>query len=342
MSFDETRDLYIKSEFYGGSGEYRPLEFAGTGFLHVLQVFSYLVLFRPSLLLIDEPESHLHPTLQTRLTRELRKRVSEIGSSALITTHSPFVARALPMGSNVVWVKSGGITESKESELIKRLLGWGALDKPILICTEDSSANNLIELLKQAPELDNAVSVFPFNGVSTLGHGAIISELKKKLGDSHVVLVHRDRDGLTDEEIEPWEQEYRNHGIIPWVTQGTDIESYFCDAGYISSIYGITYKEASELIDEVLDDNIDSFLRSFSHKRSEINRRYAQTGGSPITDELLSEWPFYKWVKGKDLIGKIRGKIRQRSIGDEKLIGRSDENYYIATDLIKIVRSSFQ
>jgi hypothetical protein len=37
VSFDDVKDLHIKAEFVsGGSQSYRPIEFAGTGFLHVL------------------------------------------------------------------------------------------------------------------------------------------------------------------------------------------------------------------------------------------------------------------------------------------------------------------
>lgn len=59
VSFDERRDLFISTMITFPGRATRPIEFAGTGFLHVLQVFSYLVLFKPKILLIDEPESHL-------------------------------------------------------------------------------------------------------------------------------------------------------------------------------------------------------------------------------------------------------------------------------------------
>lgn len=339
VSFDEKKDLYINAEFYSGEGHYRPLEFAGTGFLHVVQVFSYLVLFRPSILLIDEPESHLHPTLQTKLTRELRRRVSEAGSTALITTHSPFVARGLPLGSNVVWVKSGGITESNESELIKKMLGWGALDKPILLCTEDSNAGTLGELIRQVPELDNQVSVFPFNGVSTLGHGSVLAELKAKLGNSHTVIVHRDRDCLTDDEVKPWVESYEKHGIIPWVTDGSDTEAYFCDSSYLANLFNISISDATAVIDEAIYNNTEKFSSVFQNKRSEINKRYLKTGGSPSTDDLQNTLNYWEWIKGKDLLGAIRSVVREKSHGDEKLVGRATENFVVAPSLFRIVNS---
>lgn len=46
-----------------------------------------------TLVLIDEPENHLHPTFITRLMSLLRQVLQSTGSFAVIATHSPFVVR---------------------------------------------------------------------------------------------------------------------------------------------------------------------------------------------------------------------------------------------------------
>ncbi len=339
VSFNEQRDLFISATTSSPGQQSRPIELSGTGFLHVVQVFSYLVLFKPSILLIDEPESHLHPTLQTRLTRQLRRRISDAKSSALITTHSPFVARGLPLGSSVVWVKSGGVTESKESELIKSLLGWGALDKPILLVTEDNNSSGMLELLKQHPELEGQVAIFPFNGVSTLGKGGVLADLRGKLGGAHKVIVHRDRDGMTDDEIKAWSSDYEKYEISTWVTDGSDVESCFCDAGYLSTIYGISFADARQIIDDVIDANRGSYTSTFANKRKNINSRYDKTGGSPVTTELIDQWPYWRWIKGKDMISDLRGFVRNSLSLDEKLIGKGSENFLVAPDLLRLLAS---
>jgi hypothetical protein len=288
-------------------------------------------------LLIDEPECHLHPTLQTKLTRELRERVAEIGSTALITTHSPFVARGLPLGSNVVWVKPGGSTEARESELIKKLLGWGALDKPVLFCTEESNTNQLEQILSQIPSLENFVSVFPFNGVSKLGTGSVLAGVREKLGNTHKVIVHRDRDGMTDSETEDWKSEYSKFDIIPWVTDGSDIESYFCEPGYLAALFNISFEQAESIITACRIETEETMRAKFGEKRKQINKRYEKSGGSPVTDDLIAQWPFHRWVKGKEFISTIRRVVRDLGIGDEKLIGRGVESYVVSPDLMRIL-----
>ncbi len=49
-----------------------------------------------TLLILDEPETHLHPTLISDFMRVLSTMLEESSSIALIATHSPFIVRELP------------------------------------------------------------------------------------------------------------------------------------------------------------------------------------------------------------------------------------------------------
>ncbi|MCF5091005.1 AAA family ATPase [Stenotrophomonas sp. PA-6-5C] len=49
-----------------------------------------------TLLILDEPEIHLHPSMVAALMKALHELLEEAESIALIATHSPFVARELP------------------------------------------------------------------------------------------------------------------------------------------------------------------------------------------------------------------------------------------------------
>lgn len=41
-----------------------PLDSIGTGLLQVIQIFAYIEYFSPKIVLLDEPDSHIHPTKQ--------------------------------------------------------------------------------------------------------------------------------------------------------------------------------------------------------------------------------------------------------------------------------------
>ncbi len=61
VNFEEDRHYSIEARFQtaemkiGDAKRFGPLELAGTGFLQVIQIFAYIVYFRPIILLVDEP-----------------------------------------------------------------------------------------------------------------------------------------------------------------------------------------------------------------------------------------------------------------------------------------------
>lgn len=88
ITFDEVTDRYI-SVTYQEQG--RPKDFdifsAGSGFQQFLYLFGFLLLKRPNVILLDEPDVHLHGSLQGVLLGELRRLVVQ-GKQVLIATHS--------------------------------------------------------------------------------------------------------------------------------------------------------------------------------------------------------------------------------------------------------------
>src|SRR5690606_21649512 len=51
-----------------------PIDSVGTGLLQVIQVFAYIEYFNPKLILLDEPDAHIHPTKQRLLALEIAMR----------------------------------------------------------------------------------------------------------------------------------------------------------------------------------------------------------------------------------------------------------------------------
>jgi AAA15 family ATPase/GTPase len=72
--FNDTKDTFINVKVRV-DGKTVPLELAGTGILQILQIISYVTYFNPSLLLLDEPDSHLHPNNQAVLAEVLQRNL---------------------------------------------------------------------------------------------------------------------------------------------------------------------------------------------------------------------------------------------------------------------------
>jgi len=64
-----------------------PIELAGTGVLQAVQILGYVHFFHPSVIVLDEPDSHLHPNNQRLLCKLLQGVADERATQVFLTTH---------------------------------------------------------------------------------------------------------------------------------------------------------------------------------------------------------------------------------------------------------------
>jgi len=82
---------------YKNSGARRDLMVEGSGALQWICVYAYAVNPDHDILLLDEPDAHLHSSLQSVLMDELRQLLSENGKQVLVATHSREVLLTSPI-----------------------------------------------------------------------------------------------------------------------------------------------------------------------------------------------------------------------------------------------------
>lgn len=319
ISHDETQDLFIECDISFDRVS-RPLELMGTGHLQLIQIFSYMLLFKPGVLLVDEPDTHLHPDVQERLPDLLAKFAKALGTRIILTTHSPFLLRGAPLNANVFWLDDGHIaTYSREAAELT--LGWGAFGKRILIISEDSNTTLLKMLVEQWPELDRQIAFVPGYGYSNLITPQQAAELKEALGGKFQILVHRDRDSLLDDEIKQLRERYCDNGIYLWITDDSDIEAYFCQPTSISTISSVELEKAETLVDNVLRDNAGPILDQFRKQRRAHNQELYAEGGSPENDDAWEavQSRQLKGAKGKFVLKQLKARNGQQDWTDENL-----------------------
>lgn len=291
---------------------YRPLELAGIGYLQVLQIFSYLVYFRPVLLLVDEPDAHLYPIAQERLVEVLAQAAQEFDSQILLSTHSPSIVRSLPNESRVIWMKDGEVQPDGDSGG-RQLMGWGLLDRKIVLLTEDTNTGMLRSILSQWPDIERATAIWPFHGTGKLPNAETIQGLKALLGEDVRLVIHRDRDFLMPAELASISRPYESRGHRLWATRYSDVEAYWATPSVIASHFGISQSDASSILMSALavatKDN-DALKKRRMKRRDALTKikndgSLEQYGDDQVQVEAEADGAQFG-VLGKTMVARIR------------------------------------
>lgn len=321
IQFDESKDfdIHAHAELHGRS---TPLELLGTGFLQLIQIFCYILLFKPKILLVDEPDIHLHPTIQEKLAGSLLDIARAQDIKIIMSTHSPFIVRGAPVDANVVWLADGEI-KSDDRSVVELALGWGAFGKQVIIVSEDAKNDLLKKLVSQWPEIERSVTVLPGRGYKHLLTKAEAVELRESLGGKFKILVHRDRDSLTDAEAQRLTDGYTADGIALWLTDQSDIESEFCNPSFLASLTGETLANSQVWIDRVLVQHAIPISDQFAAQRAAHNQELYAAGASPSNADVWVELQHrpLRGAKGKTVMKQLKNTIPGSIYSDASVEG---------------------
>jgi predicted ATPase len=90
-----TEGPHIIAEYRASSGQPLDIASAGSGFQQVLMLLTFLHTRPASVLLLDEPDAHLHVILQDAIYGELRAVAVEKKSQLILATHSEVIINAV-------------------------------------------------------------------------------------------------------------------------------------------------------------------------------------------------------------------------------------------------------
>lgn len=327
VSFDPEKDLYIdvRVSVTGSYGKQVPLELVGTGVQQALQILSYVVLFQPYTLLLDEPDSHLHPNNQGLLAKVMLAIASETETNIIATTHSRHLVDALYDESNIVWLKEGVVFQQGDDiGRIPLLMDIGALDSferlrdgalNWVFLTEDANMELIDKLAASAGYPEDEYVVYSYKTSTNMQSALLLSEFIGEIAPNTKIIVHRDQDFMTDDEEQWIAKLIEDCGAIPFITEGSDIESYYIDPEHLADLLE---EETDQIIiwqNELAQENHNELIHKFSRKRDELKYLYKKKDGNlPDTLGLIGNdnpLPSDKRV-GKFMLRKIRSNMHDR------------------------------
>lgn len=314
------------------SGVIYPIDTCGTGVLQAMQIFSYINLFEPKLLLLDEPDSHLHPNNQKQLARELIT-VSQNGLNIIISTHSKHLVESLIDNSSFIWLKSGIKQPDVEDYELKALLEIGALNvgekitSPNYIFLIEDSNKEIFEIILQSNGYDlDECEIISYNGCTQIGTAvALINHLRRSYPGAQYA-IYRDRDFLSDTSLEDYKRRFEAMNVKVIFPDGNDLESYLTTPEHVSASCGISEDIAKKIIAAAFEARKDDLVQKYVNTRIENMKRAGNNvDAGKISVECYNQMkgPSSNAVHGKILMKGIRDELKKRCIKD-MLVSKSD------------------
>lgn len=347
ISHDEDTDQYIEI-VVTYKDQQMPLDLASTGMLQVIQILAYSCFFEPPLLLLDEPDAHLHADSQAKLLDALQGLSERLDTRIILTSHSPQLIQKMNKQDNVqvVWMEGGTQVDLDDNNLpaIPLLMSLGAMgigsdafapEKTVILLTEDRKTK-LVEVYAKANGADNRFAILSYNGCNNLQGARQLAVLLRDLRPEAQIIIHRDRDFRTSEELsfekllfESWLSAEGASQITEVFTELNDIEHKFTSIEHLQHIFTENDKDdLQSCIDEAISEKRDDFVSSLDRARQVISDRlYTERmrGKRNIWNkaEMLKKFPTAKSIRpasgddpfpfeichGKDLEKRVRDKL---------------------------------
>lgn len=356
VGFDETQDEYVRADFASGSDVRHDLYSAGSGFIQVVQLLAFVMAQSPSIVLLDEPDAHLHSSLQRAVIEILDDIGRDEGYQVVVATHSKEIINFIDP-SRLIFVNAEQALAAPMSdevtplEMLKTLGAVDSVDAVALVrnrrCLFVEGPSDVSILGRFASTLgiraltgDDRVITIPTGGADRFGHVEQLDVFEQLIGKKIVSLEIRDRDGRSAEH----RRQVIDRASRPLhILERDCIESYLLSPAVVArAVHDVAEERGREV--EVTEEKMEALLLEMCDELREattdrIAERYVddcwRLEGERATVRAANEWAraqvSNRWqglanrltlVSGKKLLSAVRARIQSTygvNFGNERL-----------------------
>lgn len=265
--------------------------------------------YKGSLLMIEEPELHLHADAIRRLLSLINEICKEDDKLIIITTHSPILIDFLPFGKIFLVIKENGQTRIEslsEDKDLEEIFAQAGIPKSFLLLYKSPLFLLIVEgredvkiwnkfLEREGLDTRKIRVVSAECGNKDIEIGKFI----KKARLSIPFMIIRDSDGKKQEK----EEELKKAGFEQseyYVLSQKEIEDYLIDAEAIAHIFGKPVEDVKKKIEEVKGEGkekLEKLVRLFGLSSPDEGIKELLASRVEIHEEILS------------IINKIKEKL---------------------------------
>ncbi len=347
VEFKELEDSFIKVEY--GEGEHDlDLISSGSGFLQILQLLSFILIHKTSILLLDEPDAHLHPSLQRTLISILTDLQKELNLQVILSTHSKEIinnvdpSQVIPISKDTV--TATGLTDYRGClELLHELGSLDNIDAAQMLRSKkilflEGKTDNIIKSIANLSgyTLFNGASpyvVIPRGGVDYNRPYDDAKLFCEVLGQQLYVYSIIDGDYRLPVEKIDYITKSKAKGVEVFVLNKKEIENYLLNNELLLTTINRKLKEKGEIelsmpeLTELLNAICDSLKNDVNDNIYLSLKRYFKTTDKRYDDVTIlrksrllleSKWKSLEDKKslcsGKDILSKLNQSFTEKKI----------------------------
>lgn len=184
------------------------------------------------------------------------------------------------------------------------------INSKCVLFTEDKNTHFIQNLLLSNGFNIDETAIISYKNCTNVDAIDITIDTIRKFNSKAQIIVHRDRDYLVSSQVEKFSAQIRQCGALPFITKGTDIESYYINKDHIKSIY--THLDLRDIEDLILKADITTKGDSIANiKKHEYGDKYKsrETHFDEFV-EVLYESNKLRFRDGKKTLGVLIGLLQ--------------------------------
>lgn len=335
VKYNEDTDEYLTVEYskHGKEDIYFDIVTAGTGFLQTLQILSYIFEYTPQILLLDEPDSHLHADNQVKLLKTLLELSEEYNFQIIVSTHSREFLQNTP-SSSIVWLNSEEVVRPgiDVGNMVQAYIDLGGLDKldklrlnpkSVNLLSEDGDLSLWRSILRKryGEDYETRVIINTFKGKSNKVALFLVSQFYKQHFPNCKVGFIIDRDFDSEESLQVYIDEARNQQIKPFILNHHEIENILINPRVLKIILELQNMlldedEIKSLIERAIIQSKTMQFNKLIDKIGIENRKYTPSKCNEVATQVIEEKAsgdfeeYISWLRGKPIFKNLKELIK--------------------------------
>jgi predicted ATPase len=334
VSFDLSSDQFISVTYEEDSQH--ELFSAGAGFLQVLQLVTFIVHEKPGILLVDEPDAHLHSSLQRLVVDVLRRWSADSGFQVLLATHSKEIVNYVDADELLVVDRRQPVLTGlgEHESAISVLNSLGAIDsvdayqvvatrKVVLV--EGATDPRVLRLLaakrgSHVFEGGSRIVVIETGGESTPAARSDLAIVERIIDRPLRSLQIRDRDARLDGHVHATEDAaprplhvWRRDAIESYLVVPATLARLVVErrGGDVAAVETAIQAFVEECTNELRDETLDRAATKYRHEVIQFEGRNVEPAEAnrAARQAMDDRDTLIRLTRGKDLLARVRGRI---------------------------------